>query len=80
VFSKHPLRPKKSFTKGCSNKQSLKYLTQNKTKWVDPKTLVQPWTEPKTKVWPENNPKQRFKLIQKQSWKLTQNIKEITEK
>ena len=42
VFAKHPLRPKKSFTKGCSNKQSLKYLTQNKTKWVDPKTLVQP--------------------------------------
>jgi hypothetical protein len=41
---------------------------------------VQSWTEPKTKVWPENNPKQRFKLIQKQSWKLTQNIKEITEK
>jgi len=57
VFAKHPLRPKKSFTKGCSNKQSLKYLTQNKTKWVDPKTLVQRWIEPKTNVWPENKPK-----------------------
>jgi len=39
VFAKHPL--KKTVTKNCQNKQNLKYFTQNKTKQVDPKTLVQ---------------------------------------
>jgi hypothetical protein len=41
VFVKHPVGLKKLLTKSYPNKQSLKYLTQNKTKQVNPKTLVQ---------------------------------------
>jgi hypothetical protein len=54
VFAKHPFRQKIPWQKSCPNKQSLKYLTQNKTKRVNLKTLIQPWTEPKTKIWPKN--------------------------
>jgi len=43
VFAKHPFRQKIPWQKSCPNKQSLKYLTQNKTKRVNLKTLIQPW-------------------------------------
>jgi len=70
VFAKHPFRPKKSFTKGSPNKQILMYLTQNKTKLVNPKTLVQPWIEPKPRFHLKNKPKQRFKLKKKSKLKI----------
>jgi hypothetical protein len=42
MFGKTILAQKNYLTKSCPNKQCLKYLTQNKTKRVDLKTLVQP--------------------------------------
>jgi uncharacterized protein (DUF924 family) len=55
-------------------------LTQNKTKQVNPKTLVQLWTEPKTKVWSKKNQNKDLNLKQNQSWKLTRIVKIFTEK